>query len=342
MTTEQQIAVLQLVEDALRAYRVGLVEPDPIPDPPLLVLQPSGSITVTADNQVVENKLVTGDILIQNRRGVIIRNCQINHFGGAGLIAQSCVDLTIQDCKFVNTSAPIGQKPNAGEFKNIELQNLTGTTTINRVYVEGACGIYAYKCGPLKISFLEGHNCRGPLSVPRGQLIQLNQCTGGMTLEDFSCENDPNNSWSADNVSVYQSSGAIFIRRGLLDGNNDPSGCAVMLENGTHGVLVEDVDCIRQGNGAFAVYNASNNNIYRRCRVRDTIQQSQGRGPALSNYCTYVSSPDCSGTRFEQNKYFNVNEGNLFWLASTMTARDCVKEDFTPRAPIRNKFAWVA
>ena len=334
----------QLVEDAVRTYRQGTdTTPTPIP---LITLQPSGSITVTADNQVIENKLITGSINLRGRNGVIIRNCHVRHPGGMGIYAQSCTNLTIEDCKVVNTSAPVGLKPNPDESKNIEL-NYGGPHTIRRVYVEGACGIYAYRCaGALNISFLEGHNIRGPLSVPRGQLIQMNQCSGGALMEDFSAESDVKNSWTEDLVNLFQCTGGPYIiRRGMIDGNNGPAGCAYMVE-GTSNVLFEDVDCVRQGNGAFEVYaggpsgSASTNVIYRRARVRDTIQQEVGRGKIASNYCSFISSPGCIGTRFEQNKYYDVNESNLAWDGSTMAVRDWVKQDFTPRVPIRNKFRW--
>ena len=85
---------------------------------------------------------------------------------------------------------------------------------------------------------------------------------------------------------------------------------------------------------------ASTNVIYRRARGRDTIQQEVGRGKIASNYCSFIPSPGCIGTRFEQNKYYDVKESNLARDGSTMAVRDWVKQDFTPRVPIRNKFGW--
>ena len=41
-------------------------------------------------------------------------------------------------------------------------------------------------------------------------------------LEDFYCKND-NTSWTEDSVSIYRSSNAS-VRRGLIDGNNSPTG----------------------------------------------------------------------------------------------------------------------
>jgi hypothetical protein len=129
-----------------------------------------------------------------------------------------------------------------------------------------------------------------------------------------------------------------------LDGNNHPAGVAIMVENNTSGVVVEDVDCVHQGNGMFATYDGSNNNVYRRCRMRDQIMSNQGRGKPSSDGgagpVVLVASDTTSGTRFEQNVRWNVNENNLAWVATNM-AVDWVKQDFTPRAPIRNKFGWT-
>ena len=273
----------QLVEDAVRTYRQGTdTTPTPIP---LITLQPSGSITVTADNQVIENKLITGSINLSGRNGVIIRNCHVRHPGGMGIYARNCTNLTIEDCKVVNTSAPVGLKPNPDESKNIEL-DYGGPHTIRRVYVEGACGIYAYRCaGALNISFLEGHNIRGPLSVPRGQLIQMNQCSGGALMEDFSAESDVKNSWTEDLINLFQCSGSYIFRRGLIDGNNGPAGCAYMVE-AVSNVLFEDCDAVRQGNGAFAIY--AFNNVGRitastgaaGCEIRSSRRWGAGRLPA--------------------------------------------------------------
>ena len=172
----------------------------------------------------------------------------------------------------------------------------------------------------------------------------MNQCKGGALMEDFSSENDVANSWTEDLINLYQCTGSYVFRRGLVDGNNCPAGCAYMVQD-TPGVLFEDCDAVRQGNGAFAVYSGtggspSSNVIYRRCRVKDTIQQEVGRGKIASNYCSFISSPGCVGTRFEQNKYYHVNESNLAWDGSTMAVMDWVRQDFTPRAPIRDEFGW--
>ena len=89
----------------------------------------------------------------------------------------------------------------------------------------------------------------------------MNQCKGGALMEDFSAENDVANSWTEDLVNLFQCTGGPYIiRRGLIDGNNGPAGCAYMVE-GTSNVLFEDCRCFRQGNGAFAVYSGGGGGV---------------------------------------------------------------------------------
>jgi Right handed beta helix region len=337
----------ELVEDAVRAYGTDTT-PMPLPT---ITLQPSGSIKVSADNQVIENKLITGKITVNGKSAVTIRNCQINHPGGIGIDVTNCADLNIQDCLILNTNHSTGQAQNPDESKSIQL-NGGGPYTIHRVTVSDmACGIYAYQTAQkVTVSFFEGHNARSPGDRWGGNLMQFNKCTGGATVEDFSVENESTNSRTGDNINLFTcASGSYVFRRGLVDGNNHPAGCGFMIES-TSGVLVEDVDMLHMGNGGPGVFSGaaqpgipgtSSNTIYRRIRIKDTIQADQGRGPALSGYTTYTSSPGCINTKFEQCKHFNVNLGSLAWDVSTMTTRDWANVDFTPRAPIRNKFAWL-
>jgi hypothetical protein len=326
---------------------VPVLAPPPPPPPPPNVLQPSGSITVTADYQVIEGKLVTGRITANGRTGVTIRNCMVKHPGGEGITATNCTNFTVQDCKIINTNATSGVTPNTeNESKNIALY-YGGPHTIQRVYVEGAgAGIYPYQCtGKVNISFLEGHKARAGVGN-RGNLVQFNQCKGGALMEDFSSENPMNDSWTGDIVSTFLCTGSYIYRRGLIDGCNHPAGCGFMFES-TSGALVEDCDTIHMGNGAFACYSGagvagiSRDTIYRRCRVKDTVQKEIGRGPISSGYTSFISSPGSINTHFEQVKYFNVNEPSLVWDASTITVKDWAKADFTPRAPIRLTFGWV-
>ena len=113
-------------------------------------------------------------------------------------------------------------------------------------------------------------------------------------LEDFSVINDPETSWVEDNISIFRSDNCV-VRRGLIDGNNSPSGVAIMFEKSTGG-LVEDIDALHQGNGSFATY-PSWNITWRRVRTKDNICTDQGRGSRTmtcsqrpSSRCTIESS----------------------------------------------------
>jgi hypothetical protein len=334
---------ISVKDNQMVVMTVTATDPDDGGTPPVTALTPSGSITVAGHNTVIENKKITGGIQSVNFNNLTIRNCIIEHNGRDGIFVQGCNGLTLQDVKVTYINGPTGQTPLPGEYINIKLNGVSGTCLMERVTVANACGLYAVICpANIKLSFWEGHNTRGPVNPPRGQFIQMNQNTGDMVIEDFSCENDPQNSYSEDIISIYQcAANKVKIRRGLLDGCNSPSGVEIMIENGTSGALIEDVDTIHHGNGAFSTYDASHNTIWRRCRVRDQILTDQGRGNPTSNNkgqgpAVFVSDPTCQNTRFEAVKFYNVNKGNFAWLDSTMTAQDWKEENFTPRSPIRN------
>src|SRR5262249_11206899 len=114
---------------------------------------------------------------------------------------------------------------------------------------DGVAGIYLHRCVHARLQYVEGHNIRGVRSAhrgfARGEFIQFNESDGGI-LEDFSVENDPKISEVRDTLNVYNSAN-IVIRRGILDGNNSPNarnGNSLVIDTGSHDVLVEDVDVI--------------------------------------------------------------------------------------------------
>lgn len=172
--------------------------------------------------------------------------------------------------------------------------------------------------------------------------MQFDKSSDGV-LEDFSCINPPDSSWPEDNVSVYRSSN-VTVRRGLLSGNNSPSGVGVMFElsDGTSsGGLAEDVDTVDQGNGSFSGYPAKDV-VFRRTRARDNHCVGQaGRDAPLSNVLVWAGSPDSSNLTLEDSRYFGLcNPGNTVWDQSVFTKVDIQEEDFTPRAPIVETFCW--
>jgi hypothetical protein len=340
---------ISVKENQLVVMTVTATDPDDTTQPPpggtaLPPLTNSGTININADNTVVENKNITGYVACENRSNITIRNCIIKHPGGeAGIFMQNVTGITIEDVQITNTSAASGQNGNPGEPLNIKMNNVHGNVNINRCRLEGAGGIYAVISNAnFKFTFLEGHNMREPVGMHRGQLVQMNQLTGSLVLEDFSCINDPNNSKPSDIISIYEcGTNKVQIRRGFLDGCNHPAGVMIMVEDHSSGVVVEDVDCIHHGNGAYSFYDTSHNGVYRRCRMKDQIKGDQGFGPPSSDGgagpVNIVAEPgDTQGARFEACKYFNVNKNNLAWVDGS-TFVDLTEGDFTPRAAIRNR-----
>ena len=56
-----------------------------------------------------------------------------------------------------------------------------------------------------------------------------------------------------DSISIWRSSN-VTVARGLVDGNNSPTGAGVMFEGSEEGVtggLLEDVDAVHQGDGEW-------------------------------------------------------------------------------------------
>jgi hypothetical protein len=240
----------------------------------------------------------------------------------------------------VHTGAPAtGASPDDGRV-NIVGYGTTGLVIQHVKLERGSSGIYLIQSPGAKLSYIEGHDFRGPF--PRGQLVQFDKSPDGL-LEDFSCINPPASSWPEDNVSVYRSSN-VTVRRGLLSGNNSPTGVGVMFElsDGTSsGGLAEDVDTVDQGNGSFSGYPAKDV-VFRRTRARDNHCSGQaGRAAPSSNSLVWAGSPDSTNLTLEDSRYFNLcNPGNTVWDQSVFSKVEISEEDFTPRSPIVETFCW--
>ena len=90
-----------------------------------------------------------------------------------------------------------------------------------------------------------------------------------------------------------------IIRRGFIRGNNSPSGIGIMIENtvGGSGGLVEDVDCVYWGNGAFSAGEDSSGVQFWRCRARDGIDASPNDSDG---------DPDYQGSQFPAGRLSSV------------------------------------
>jgi len=297
-------------------------------------------VQVTQDGQVVEGLRITSTngpaIDVQGHADVIIRNIEVLHQDGVGIRIDNSPNVSIEHVSIEYTAAPAsGQNPSADQL-NISCQSSPGLTISNARLTRGSSGVYLYQCPDSHLQFIEGHDFRGPF--PRGQVVQWNASDNGV-LEDFSVENPPE-SWPEDNVNVYKSLNAT-IRRGLVDGNNSPSGVGVIFDGDTSTGLVEDVDAIRMGNGCFSNYAGAEGNVFRRTRCRENICTDQGRGVPSSNALMWAGKPGLSQIRIEDSSYFAAcNPSNIVWPSSSFAIVELTEEDFPLRAPIRVELCW--
>jgi len=307
-----------------------------------ITLKDSGPITVSSNGQVVENLRITSSgtgITVNGKSDVVIRNVEIHHVGGYGINFISSPNILIEDVAIVHDGAPTMGANDSANRINIRGES-SADVVIRRVRLtRGSSGIYLFNSDNARLSFIEGHDFRGPF--PRGQLVQANKSDNGI-LEDFSSENPQATSWPEDIVSIYNSVN-WSVRRGLVDGNNSTNGVGIMYEQDdgrTSNGLIEDVDAIRQGNGNFYAYPGFNV-TFRRTRARETICTDQGRGLPASGSLSWGGGPGSLGLRIEDSSYFALcKPQNLVWDRSSFTVIDLREENFTPRKPIQLIFPW--
>ena len=300
-----------------------------------VVLEESGPIYVEQDGQVIENLRITSwgspAIIVRNFANVTIRNVEISHDGAYGIQCANAPGLRIENVSITH----VGVKTATYNENNINCELSSGLIIRHVLLRGGSSGIYLANSPDAHLSFIEGYNFRGP--SPRGQFVQFNG-SDNCILEDFSVINDRLESHPEDNVSIYNSHNCI-VRRGLVDGNNAPSGVGVMFEKSSNG-LVEDVDTVRMGNGSFAGYPGYNV-TFRRVRARENICTDQGRGLPMSGGLVWAGNPDSSGLRIEDSRYFDLcNQYAKVWDKASFDIVDITSEDFALRPAIVNKFAW--
>lgn len=303
-------------------------------------LTDSGPVEVTQDGQVVEGLRITssGSAAIDTKGfdDVVIRNVEIRHSAGVGIRVAGSADVTVDHVSVEFTAAPSSGANSSADLLNISCYQSPRLSVSYARLTRGSSGVYLQECADSKLSFLEGHDFRGPF--PRGQLVQWNASDNGL-LEDFSVKNPPE-SWPEDNVNVYKSLGAM-IRRGLVDGNNSPSGVGVIFDGDTSTGRVEDVDAVRMGNGCFSNYAGAEGNVFLRTRCRDNICTDQGRGTPSSNALMWAGKPGLSQIRLEASSYYGAcNPGNIVWPQDSFVVREVTEENFALRAPIRVALCW--
>jgi len=325
-----------------------------VPSPPC-TLKPSGPVKVTKDGQVVEwlditTTNTTPGIFVQGKKDVVIQNVRIQHQAqtvrpyGAGIYFTDAPNLTIYNVEVNLVGHDSGPLPNLHNF------NIYGRASIRPQISQlrvsgGSTGVELSHCNDAIVSNLVAKNVRGP--YPRGQCFQATM-SDNIILEDFYCYND-NSSWTEDSISIYRSSNST-VRRGLVDGNDSPSGVGVMIEQDDitkSDGLVEDVDAVHMGDGCFSAYGARNIRFVRtRCRENHCTGWA-GRKNPMSHSLLFAAGDEsrcnCSNIQLEQAQYFAAcNTSNILWEAhdGAWTKKDVTEVDFTLRSPVTVSFCW--
>jgi hypothetical protein len=336
-------------------------------------LTPSGPVQASANGQVIQGLDITATgtahgVRVNGFADVIVRNCRIRHERGKGIYGTNAPRLRIEDCDIICIGAPAaGENPSSG--MNCVEVNSSADVRINRVRGrDGSAIIRMLNCPRPFVSFLEGYDVRGP--NPRGNLLQWDACHDAV-LEDFSIINRGNVATPQDVVSSYQSHNST-IRRGFIHGSNSTNGQCVIFETTptAHGGLVEDVDAVYWGNGAFMsttiqpiAAGQGGGTKFFRCRARDGIRPSPNNSAGNPDYqgnptpdwqqfvgALNLPRPVSGGeaffafntpanVEFHDCQYFNLPRG-VAWDQARMSVREFALVNFTPRAPIRLTMPW--
>lgn len=274
-------------------------------------------------------------IVVEGFANVVIRDVWIEHAGGPGIQLSGADDAVIDHVAIEHTGAPPSGENPTDELINLSCYDSARLQATELRLVRGSSGAYLLECPDATLSRIEGHDFRGPF--PRGQLVQLDKSDNAI-IEDFSVVNPPE-SWPEDNVNVYQSTG-VQIRRGLVDGNNSPSGVGVIFDGDLALGVVEDVDAIRMGNGCFSDYAGSDGVVFRRTRCRENICADQGRGAPLSNALMWSGHEGFTQIVVEDSHYYASCNGNVVWPEESFAVLELDEQDFTLRDAIVAELCW--
>jgi hypothetical protein len=306
-------------------------------------LAASGPVTATRDGELIEGLRImaegTAGITVQGLRDVVVRNVEVHHTRGVGILIENADGVLIENVHIVHDGAPPSGANDSSQRNNILCRSSAGIAITAARLERGSSGVFLDRCPGAVLRQIEGYDFRGPF--PRGQVVQFARSDDGL-LEDFYTLNPGGSAWTEDNVNVWRSSN-VTVRRGHIDGNNSPSGVGVIFEHDDEagGGLVEDVDAIRMGNGCFSASNGRSV-TFRRVRCRETICCSQaGRGEPLSKALAFHAIGSSTDIRYEQAQYAALcNPGNIAWRTAPMTAREFSEVDFAMREPVWLRFPW--
>jgi hypothetical protein len=302
--------------------------------------KPSGPVVVSRDGEVVQNLVITArtgpGITVNGFRDVTINNVVILHANGPGIAVSDANNATITNADIVYTGGPRSGPNPSTENNNIDCYSSASMTVQNVRLTRGSSGIFMDHCPGSNLSFIEGHDQRGPF--PRGQLVQWAFSDNG-TLTDFSNEASQTRSFTEDNVNIYHTE-FITIRRGLVDGNNAPSGDGVIVDEHSGNVLVSDVDAVHQGNACFGIWGKGTHDVtYRNTRCRDTYCASPRGVPSSDGLGWGIDPRSVAGNlKIVSSVFANLcNPTNIVWNTRMLAVNDIRHQNFTPRPPLRVK-----
>jgi hypothetical protein len=325
-------------------------------DPCVDGLVDSPPVVATADGQVIEGLRIdaAGEpaIRIEGFTDVVVRNCELHHDGGPGLLFRNADRIQIHNVVVVHdTAAPSGPHDDGAQINVVGSDSEEVVMSHVRV-TRGASGIELEHTPGATLSFIEGHDIRGPGEAAFVRLFESDDAV----LEDFSCENPLDSARPFNLVEIASSSDAI-VRRGLLDGHNAEFGYGVHFTQtpGQHsGGLVEDVDAVRMTNGSFSCFSHGTDITFRRTRARENICEitsidlpdckvpgPNGGCTVGSNGVSWGASQSSTGIVIEESAYFDLCWEPL-WPDEVFTVEmgGLVELDFEPRPPIRTTACW--
>jgi len=313
----------------------------------IISLDASGPVSFSANGQIIENLEITSTsgnaVTCNSFNDCTLKNCKVLHEEGRGVAVRSAsLRFTMTDVDVVHTNAPASGPHTTltnNDHLNVLVDGGSHDFTGTRIRIKGgSTGIYVVNSDNPVISFLEGHDVRGPFA--RGQLVQFNTCDT-VLLQDFSYDGVNGTHNPEDNVNATGCATSIIIRRGVVDFNDAPSGAGIQVEGCTGTILVEDVDALHQMNTCLSITN-TNNGVFRRTRIRDNFCTDQGRGDGQGiGWLVQGTSIDATT---EDGEYFNlcglIDITDSKWKQPLSTFQVRTSVDFTARSPISLTFPW--
>ena len=321
--------------------------------PPLANSDP---VTVDADGVTIEGLRIVSDgepaIRIDGHSGVTIRDVEIHHRGAPGLVFAGSDDLHVSNVIIVHDGAAQAGPHDTGDQANLDGRDATGVMIDNVRVVSGSSGIVLDNVPGVRLSFIEGHDVRGPGDAAFVRLHESDEAV----LEDFSIVN-PLDTGRPESLIQISSSSDVVVQRGLMDGHNAEFGYGVsfIVVPGQHsGGTVEDVDAVRMTNGGFSCFPWGADITFRRTRARDNlceilsveIEDCGNPGPnggciPGSNGVTWTASNDSSNIVIEDSTHFNLCASTHWPMEVIEVAPDgLVEADFETRAPIEVAPCW--